>query len=561
MSNNIPVIVSYGGINAAGRSAFDFAHKRMTYESQSQENKNETISSLSQLTTERSEEFNLKNSLIREIDSKFFEQHCLRSPKLPSKAGGQLPTNFDPAKTYKSRQHPRSLAMSIFAASDALKGIGIDWQSIVQKVSPEKISCVSGCAISTGDKFGMGGLFQANLVGSRTSSKHLAFSLGEMSADFVHAYVLGSMGATGNYMGACATFQYNLKIGIEQIKSGDSKVCFVGASESGLIPEVYEGFSATTGLAEEKNSLNLQKKLQESSDYVNYKKICRPFGENVGMSLGESAQFIVLMDENLAIELGCNIYGATLSSHVNADGFKKSISGPGIGNYITVGKTLNEISNSFGEEGLNSMFVHAHGTGTPQNRVTESHILSELCNVFNINNLPITGIKSYLGHSLAAAGGDQVISSIGTFNDKYIPGIKTIPEVADNVYKKNLNFLLEDVELDRDIDFVLANAKGFGGNNGTALIASKKKIEEILKNKYGEKKMQAYRKKNDDIKSNLENFKSEVVSSPPASMYNFGNGVVEGESDIRFTKNKLHISKINAEISIESALNYKLKDK
>ena len=63
----------------------------------------------------------------------------------------------------------------------------------------------------------MGGLFQANLVGSRTSSKHLAFSLGEMSADFVHAYVLGSMGATGNYMGACATFQYNLKIGIEQI--------------------------------------------------------------------------------------------------------------------------------------------------------------------------------------------------------------------------------------------------------------------------------------------------------------------------------------------------------
>ena len=43
MSNNIPVIVSYGGVNAAGRSVFDFAHKRMTYESQSQENKNEKL--------------------------------------------------------------------------------------------------------------------------------------------------------------------------------------------------------------------------------------------------------------------------------------------------------------------------------------------------------------------------------------------------------------------------------------------------------------------------------------------------------------------------------------
>ena len=118
---------------------------------------------------------------------------------------------------------------------------------------------------------------------------------------------------------------------------------------------------------------------------------------------------------------------------------------------------------------------------------------------------------------------------------------------------------MEDVELDRDIDFVLANAKGFGGNNGTALIASKKKIEEILKNKYGEKKMLAYQKKNETIKHNLEDFKSEVLGLPPESIYNFGNGVVDGESDIRFTKNKLQISKINAEISIESALNYKLE--
>ena len=72
--------------------------------------------------------------------------------------------------------------------------------------------------------------------------------------------------------------------------------------------------------------------------------------------------------------------------------------------------------------------------------------------------------------------------------------------------------------------------------------------------------MQAYRKMNEAVKHNLEDFKSEVVSSSPTSIYNFGNGVVDGESDIRFSKNKLQISKINAEISIESELNYKLKD-
>ena len=40
------------------------------------------------------------------------------------------------------------------------------------------------------------------------------------------------------------------------------------------------------------------------------------------MSIGESAQFVVLMADDLALELGCNIYGAALSSHIHADGYK-----------------------------------------------------------------------------------------------------------------------------------------------------------------------------------------------------------------------------------------------
>ena len=82
------------------------------------------------------------------------------------------------------------------------------------------------------------------------------------------------------------------------------------------------------------------------------------------------------MADDLALELGCNIYGAALSSHIHADGYKKSISGPGAGNYITIGRVLNEVSDAFGTDALNRVLVHAHGTGTPQNRVTESHILS-----------------------------------------------------------------------------------------------------------------------------------------------------------------------------------------
>ena len=48
----------------------------------------------------------LNKTLIRTIDDDFFTDHNYRSPELPTLAGGQLPSGFNPAKTYNSRQHP-----------------------------------------------------------------------------------------------------------------------------------------------------------------------------------------------------------------------------------------------------------------------------------------------------------------------------------------------------------------------------------------------------------------------------------------------------------------------
>ena len=67
-------------------------------------------------------------------------------------------------------------------------------------------------------------------------------------------------------------------------------------------------------------------------------------------------------------------------------------------------------------------FVHAHGTGTPANRTTESHILNEVAKTYGIKSLPVNGIKSYLGHSMAPASGDQLTTTLGTWNKGIIPG-------------------------------------------------------------------------------------------------------------------------------------------
>ena len=54
----LPVIVGYGGINAAGRSAGDYALKRMVYENLSNTEKIKTIESLAQLTSNPDEKYN-----------------------------------------------------------------------------------------------------------------------------------------------------------------------------------------------------------------------------------------------------------------------------------------------------------------------------------------------------------------------------------------------------------------------------------------------------------------------------------------------------------------------
>jgi len=555
---SLPLIVGYGGINAAGRSIFDLGYNRILFEKIGLLEQQEVLASLGHLMGTSDQETIINKTLMREIDQDFFQLNNFRNPILPSSAGGQLPSGFNPADTYNARQHPRSLAMTVFGVSDALKSLGMPWEEIIQRVPREKIGCISGCAVAQADKYGMGGMFQSALSGSRVTSKHMAMSLGEMSADFAHAYVLGSMGITGNFVGACATFQYNLKVGISMIQSGEALICVVGAAESGIVPEIYEAFAATKGLAEDSNLMALQKRLGEDSSTPNYRKICRPFGENVGMSLGESAQFVVLMADELAIELGLEIHGAALSSHIHADGFKKSISGPGAGNYLTMGKALKQVQQYFGQDALNKTFVHAHGTSTPQNRESESHIISSLAKAMKIRALPVTAIKSYLGHSLAAAGGDQMINALGSWNHLKIPGITTTPALAENVSSDNVNYLLDHLEFEQGaFDFAILNAKGFGGNNGTALVASPQKTLNLLQVKYSKKELQKYEQANAGIKAALALEKKMILEGSTKSRYLFGEGVLDGMVDFEFNDQAIINKKTGEKLSLEATLPYK----
>jgi acetoacetyl-[acyl-carrier protein] synthase len=261
---------------------------------------------------------------------------------------------------------------------------------------------------------------------------------------------------------------------------------------------------------------------------------------------------VILFDDELALELGANIYGAVADVFINADGFKKSIPGPGIGNYVTVGKAMGVVRSILGEDSLrNKSFMQAHGTGTPQNRVTESHIFNEMARNFGIEKWPVAAIKSYIGHSLACASGDQIISSLGVWNDGVIPGIQSIDAIAEDVHSSNLDFLLQHKEVrPESIDVAFINSKGFGGNNATAAILAPHVATEMIEKRHGKKLMLKYSQRNETVRQKIHEYDEEMIKGNNSLIYQFGEGVIEG-ADLEITPQKISIPGHKQDISLE----------
>ena len=564
MAKPIPCLVGYGGLTPAGRGSHNLSYSRMIYDLESDQNKFNYLKSVLTLcglideTTEApeieqlilsKENEVLENTLMRKLDYEFFRNTFWSYDyEMPANACGQLPFRLDPVTHYASRQHPKALGMSIVGFTDAMSDAGFDLRKEIDTYGRDKVGCFAGCAVMNMDRYSGDGLFASYPMGKRASSKHISFTLPEMTADFINAYVTGSLGITGHFIGACATSLYNLNAGVELIKSGKSELVIVGAAEAILGPPAYIGFSAMGAMATDERMTNLQQLLGEGDD-LDYTKFCRPFGDNMGTVCGESAGFAILMSDRLALEVGANIRGCFLNVNINADGNKKSISGPGAGNYFSVGKTFKDIETVFGAKTLQekSCFL-AHGTGTPLNRITESHIISTFAKEFGIENLPVTSVKSKLGHTMGTAGMDQIWCGLGALESQKLTGICTIPKLADDVFKDNLDFFLDNKEFSSQKDIAFLNSKGFGGNNATSALISSSLTEELLQRRFTEKELKAWKKKREaTLQLREKNFEL-AVNSDIEPIYEFDKDVLD--------LTDLEISKKN--IKTKTGFNYAL---
>ncbi|WP_198411182.1 beta-ketoacyl synthase [Marinimicrobium alkaliphilum] len=601
--SRLPVIVGFGGVNAAGRSSGHHGYRRMVLESLDAQERQDTLAALAVMMGLVSTDgdgyrdaegtcYSLDEieqhfagqvrdgTLVRRIERTFFDvdaAHWQKSVNLqgaddqalsfemaerdlpepvpadwqleplgerrvkvtlvqgleakvdsyrdiPAKSAGQLPRGFDPGAHYNSRFHPRALQLAVVGASDAIQSMGIAWQQVADAIEPDQVGVYASSVMSQLDENGLGGLLQSRLKGGRVSAKQCPLGLNTMPADFINAYLIGSVGHTSALTGACASFLYNLRAAVEDIASGKVRLAVVGNAEAPITQEIIDGYATMGALASE----DKLKKLDDT-EQVDWRRSSRPFGDNCGFTIAEASQYVVLMDDALAVELGADIHGAVSDVFINADGFKKSISAPGAGNYITMAKAVAAARAIVGEESVRTRsMVQAHGSSTPQNRVTESEILDQVARTFGIEQWPVSAVKAFVGHSLSAASGEQLVASLGVFKYGIIPGVKTIDRVADDVLGERLHIPLKDLERRNDpLDVVFLNSKGFGGNNATASVLAPHVVERMLAKRYGEQVIGAYRERRESVRAQAAAYDKAASRGEFRVLYHFGENLID----------------------------------
>lgn len=184
----------------------------------------------------------------------------------------------------------------------------------------------------------------------------------------------------------------------------------------------------------------------------------RPFdAKRDGLVLGEGAGTLVLEELEHALARGVNIHAEVIGFGTNSDG--QHITQP---NSITMAKAMRLALADAKLPASAVGYVNAHGTATDHGDVAESKATYD---VFG-SGVPISSLKSYMGHTLGACGALEAWITIKMMQEGWFAPTINLNEIDPQCGK--LDYILGVGRL-IDTNTVMSNNFAFGGIN-TSLI-------------------------------------------------------------------------------------------
>lgn len=253
----------------------------------------------------------------------------------------------------------------------------------------------------------------------------------------------GAAGPVSNCLTACAASSQAIGEAAEIIRRGDADVMLSGGTHSMIHPLGVAGFNLLTALSTRNDAPE---------------KASRPFDkERDGFVLSEGAGVLILEELEHAKKRGAKIYAEFSGYGATADAFRLTDPHPeGRGAIRAMRHAIEDAGIGTGAVG----YINAHGTSTELNDSIETQAVK---NVFGAGayKVPMSSIKSMLGHMIAAAGAVELIASVLTIRDGVIPptiNYEHKDEACDLDYVPNR-------AREAKVDTVLSNSFGFGGQN------------------------------------------------------------------------------------------------
>jgi len=238
---------------------------------------------------------------------------------------------------------------------------------------------------------------------------------------------------------ACSSAANAIMLGARLIKSGELDRVVVGGKDC-LSKFTINGFKTLMILSDTYNT---------------------PFDENrKGLNLGEAAAYLVLESDKVVKAENKKVL-AYVKGYANAnDAFHQTASSEyGDGATLAMEQALKVA----GLQPSEIDYINAHGTATGNNDLSEGRAILR---VFG-NDVPdFSSTKPYTGHTLAAAGAIEAVYSILA--------------LQNNIVYPNLNFKTQMKEFDitpetelkeKELQTVLSNSLGFGGNCSTVIFS------------------------------------------------------------------------------------------
>jgi len=261
------------------------------------------------------------------------------------------------------------------------------------------------------------------------------------------ALEFGAQGPAYNCLTACAASTQAIGEATQILRRGDADAMIAGGAHTMIHPLGVTGFNRLTALSTRNDTP------QSAS---------RPFDQTRdGFVLGEGSGMVILESYEHAVSRGATILAEIVGYGSSADAYRiTDIQPDGRGAIASMCQALDDA----GLSPADVDYISAHGTGTKENDSIETHAAKAVFG--NQARVPMSSIKSMMGHLIAAAGAVELITCVLAIRDQKLPptlNLQTPDPQCDMDYIPNQ-------ARDCKVEVALSNSFGFGGQNDTLII-------------------------------------------------------------------------------------------